>query len=121
MKKILIVEDMAWNRDLLVQILEAHFEVVEAENGARGLEMAKAEKPDLILMDMSLPEMDGWELVEMIRKSETDGRVPIIAVTAHAMASDEARALSVGCDGYLPKPIDEDLLMEKIQALIGEP
>jgi len=119
MKKILIVEDVEWNLDLLVQILEEDYVVVEAENGTKGLAMAESESPDLILMDMSLPEMDGWELAGKIRAVESIREVPIIAVTAHAMAGDEEKALEAGCNGYLPKPIDEDLLIEKIGELIG--
>ena len=120
MKKILIIEDVEWNRDLLVQILEEDYEVVEAEDGTRGLEKARSEQPDLILMDMSLPEMDGWELAGKIRETEGIREIPIIAVTAHAMAGDEDRALEAGCNAYVPKPIDEDELMEKIQELIGK-
>ena len=120
MKKILIVEDVEWNRDLLVQILEEDYETAEASDGREGLEAARAERPDLILMDLSLPEMDGWELAGEIRRSEGIRDVPIIAVTAHAMAGDEDRALEVGCNGYVAKPIDEDELMEKIEGLIGK-
>ena len=120
MKKILIVEDIEWNRDLLAQILEEDYEVVEAEDGAKGLEAAKQERPDLIIMDISLPEINGWDLAPMIRQSEGIEGVPIIAATAHAMAGDEARCREVGCNDYVSKPIDEDELMEKIEALIGK-
>jgi len=119
MPKILIIEDVDWNRDLLVQILEDDYEVVEAEDGTRGLEKARSEAPDLILMDMSLPEMDGWELAGKIRAMPEGKEVPIIAVTAHAMAGDEERALEAGCNAYIPKPIDEDLLLETMQKLLG--
>ena len=120
MKKILIIEDIEWNRDLLAQILEEDYEVVEAEDGAKGLEAAKQERPDLIIMDISLPEINGWDLAPMIRQSEGIEGVPIIAATAHAMAGDEARCREVGCNDYVSKPIDEDELMEKIEALIGK-
>ena len=120
MKKILIVEDIEWNRDLLAQILEEDYEVVEAEDGAKGLEAARQERPDLIIMDISLPEINGWDLAPMIRESEGIEDVPIIAATAHAMAGDEARCREVGCNDYVSKPIDEDELMEKIEALIGK-
>ena len=120
MPKILIIEDVEWNRDLLVQILEEDYEIVEAKDGTRGLEKARSEQPDLILMDMSLPEMDGWELAGKIRQMSEGKDVPIIAVIAHAMAGDEERALEAGCNAYVPKPIDEDELMEKIQKLIGK-
>ncbi|MCZ6632266.1 MAG: response regulator [bacterium] len=119
MKKILIVEDVEWNRDLLVQILEENFEVIEAEDGKKGLEAAMAEQPDLILMDMLLPKMNGWEVAAEIRKRETGKPVPIIAVTAQAMDGDETVALEAGCDAYVSKPIDEDELLEKIALLIG--
>ena len=119
MKKILIVEDVEWNRDLLVQILEEDFEVIEAEDGEKGLEAAMAEQPDLILMDMLLPKMNGWEVAAEIRKREAGKAVPIIAVTAQAMSGDENVALEAGCDAYVSKPIDEDELLEKIAELIG--
>lgn len=120
MKKILIVEDVEWNRDLLVQLLEGDYEVVQAEDGRQGLEMAQAEHPDLILMDLSLPQMDGWELAASIRGTEDIRDVPIIAVTAHAMAGDEERAMEAGCNDYITKPIDEDELLKKVRGLIGE-
>lgn len=119
MKKILIVEDVEWNRDLLAQVLEENYLVVEAVDGREGLEVAQAEQPDLILMDLSLPEMDGWELASRIRQTESIRAVPIIAVTAHAMAGDEERALRAGCNGYLSKPIDEEELLKKVRGLIG--
>ncbi|MDA0748546.1 MAG: response regulator [bacterium] len=120
MKKILIIEDIDWNRDLLVQLLEEDYEIVEATDGRSGLEAARREMPDLILMDISLPEIDGWELAPLIRQTEGVQNVPIIAVTAHAMSGDEARAIEVRCSAYVAKPIDEDELFEKIQQLLGE-
>ena len=118
-KKILIVEDVEWNRDLLAQVLEEAYTIIEAEDGRQGLEVAEAERPDLILMDLSLPQMDGWELAARIRQTEAIRDVPIIAVTAHAMAGDEERALKAGCNGYLSKPIDEEELLKKVRGLIG--
>ena len=115
MKKILIVEDTEMNRDLLVQLLEDDYEVIEAMDGKQGLEIATQEKPDLILLDISLPEMDGWEVTRRIQEDETLKQIPIIAVTAHAMAGDEERAIENGCRDYLPKPIDEELLWSKIE------
>lgn len=120
MRKILIIEDVEWNRDLLVQILEEDYEITEAADGTEGLAKAQSEAPDIILMDMSLPEMDGWELAGRIRRTEAGKDVPIIAVTAHAMAGDEERALEAGCNGYVTKPIDEDVLLEKIRELLGD-
>ena len=92
MKKILIVEDVEMNRDLLVQLLEDDYELIEAIDGKKGLEAAVREHPDLILLDISLPEMDGWEVTRAIRSDEALKHIPIIAVTAHAMAGDEDKA-----------------------------
>ncbi len=118
MKKILIVEDVELNVDLLVQLLEDNFALVVAGDGAAGVDTAARERPDLILMDMSLPVMDGWEAARRINADSTLGGIPIIAVTAHAMRGDEERALECGCRDYLSKPIDEDLLFEKIRLLL---
>ena len=114
MKRILIVEDVEWNRDLLVQILEEDYEVLEAVDGREGIEKAKAEKPDLILTDMLMPEIGGLELAETLRRSPDFTDTPIIAVTAQAMAGDAEKAIAAGCNDYVSKPIDEDILMEKI-------
>ncbi|MFT5376446.1 MAG: two-component system cell cycle response regulator DivK [Candidatus Latescibacterota bacterium] len=114
MKKILIVEDVEMNRDLLVQLLEDDYELVEAIDGKKGLEAAASERPDLILLDISLPEMDGWEVTRAIRGDEALKHIPIIAVTAHAMAGDEDKAYEQGCNAYLSKPIDEDELWAKV-------
>ena len=119
MKKILIVEDVEMNRDILLQLLEDDYELVVAEDGPQGLEMAAAERPDLILLDVGLPEMDGFEVTRRIRADRELKDTPIIAVTAHAMAGDREKALEVGCTDYLAKPIDEDLLWEKVEKLIG--
>ena len=118
MKKILIVEDVAMNIDLLVQLLEDEFELVTAEDGATGVEKAGCESPDLILMDMSLPVLDGWEATRRIKADDALRHIPIIALTAHAMQGDKERALGCGCQDYLSKPIDEDLLFEKIENLL---
>jgi len=119
MKKILIVEDVEMNRDLLVQLLEDDYQLFEAVDGQQGLEMALREKPDLILMDVGLPEMDGWEVTRKIRADANLGQTPIIAVTAHAMSGDEDKALQVGCNDYIAKPIDEDELWEKVEKHIA--
>lgn len=119
MKKILIVEDTEMNRDLLVQLLEDNYELAEAVNGREGLEKAASEKPDLILLDIGLPEMDGWEVSAKLKEDDQLKGIPVIAVTAHAMAGDEERAYAQGFDGYLPKPIDEDELWAKAAQLIG--
>ena len=119
MKKILIVEDVEMNRDLLVQLLEDDYQLFEAVDGQQGLEMALREKPDLILMDVGLPEMDGWEVTRKIRADADLKQTPIIAVTAHAMSGDEDKALQVGCNDYIAKPIDEDELWEKVEKHIA--
>ncbi|MGY8827774.1 MAG: response regulator [Candidatus Latescibacterota bacterium] len=110
----LIVEDVEMNRDLLVQLIEDDYELVEAIDGKQGLEAAASERPDLILLDISLPEMDGWEVTRAIRSDEALKHIPIIAVTAHAMAGDEDKAYEQGCNAYLSKPIDEDELWAKV-------
>ena len=119
MKKILIIEDVAMNRDLLVQLLEDTYELFEAIDGQQGLDMAAEIKPDLILLDIQLPEMDGYEVTLKIRADEHLKQTPIIAVTAHAMAGDEHKAFEAGCTDYLTKPIDEDELWSKVEKHIG--
>ena len=118
MKKILIVEDGEMNRDLLVQLLEDNYELVEATNGKQGLKMAAEENPDLILLDITLPGMDGYEVTKQIRREESLKETPIIAVTAHAMTGDEEKALAAGCNDYLCKPIEEEELWTKVEKLL---
>ena len=120
MKKILIVEDVEFNRDLLVQLLEEDYEILTATDGAAGLELAKTEHPDLILMDLSLPVVDGWEATRRIKANEALQSIPIIALTAHAMKGDAEKAREYGCDDYLSKPLDENLLFEKLRQFLGE-
>jgi len=115
MKKILVVEDVDFNRDLLVQLLEDDYEVIEAVNGQEGVEFAGRERPELILMDLSLPVMDGWEATRQIKANDDLRSIPVIALTAHAMKGDEEKALAAGCDDYLVKPLDEDELIAKIE------
>ena len=119
MKKILVVEDVDFNRDLLVQLLEDDYEVIEAVNGQEGVELAERERPDLILMDLSLPVMDGWEATRQLKANDNFRSIPVIALTAHAMKGDEEKALAAGCDDYLVKPLDEDELIAKIQKYLG--
>ena len=119
MKKILVVEDVDFNRDLLVQLLEDDYEVIEAVNGQEGVELAERERPDLILMDLSLPVMDGWEATRQLKANDNLRSIPVIALTAHAMKGDEEKALAAGCDDYLVKPLDEDELIKKIQKYLG--
>ncbi len=119
MAKILIVEDVEFNRDLLVQLLEDEHDIVTAEDGEQGIEMARSERPDLILMDMSLPVIDGWEATRRIKADADISAIPVLALTAHAMQGDEEKARACGCDDYLTKPIDEDLLFERIDHHLG--
>ena len=118
MKKILIVEDFDLNIDLLIQLLEEKYVLVVAKDGKQGVKSAATEHPDLILMDMSLPIQDGWSAAREIRANSSTSHIPIIALTAHAMHGDKELALQSGCQDYLAKPIDEDLLFEKIVALL---
>jgi CheY-like chemotaxis protein len=118
-KKILIVDDTDFNRDLVVQLLEDDFETVIAENGEEALQKTESERPDLILMDLGMPVMDGWEATRLLKANDNLKHIPIIAVTSHAMVGDEIDARKAGCDDYLPKPIDEDLLLRKIRKYLG--
>jgi CheY-like chemotaxis protein len=115
MKKILIIEDVDFNRDLLTQLLEEEFEVVAATDGETGIALAERERPDLILMDLSLPVIDGWEATRRLKARESLKAIPIIALTAHAMSGDEAKARASGCDDFLTKPIDEALLFRVLR------
>ena len=118
MTKILIVEDNEMNRDMLSRRLERRgYTVVMAFDGEHGVEVAKAELPDLILMDMSLPMIDGWEATRRIRAQAETATIPVIALTAHAMDGDRERAMEVGCNEYDVKPIELPRLMEKIIGL----
>ena len=118
-KKILVVDDTDFNRDLVVQLLEDEYDMVIAENGAEALRKSEAERPDLILMDLGMPVMDGWEATRILKANDNLKHIPIIAVTSHAMVGDEIEARKAGCDDYLPKPIDEDLLIRKIRKYLG--
>ena len=119
MPTILLVEDNEMNRDMLSRRLARRgYRVVIAEDGAQGVERARNERPDLILMDMSLPVMDGWEATRKLKASEETQQIPVIALTAHAMASDEEKARNSGCDEFDTKPIDLPRLLEKIQKLL---
>ena len=119
MPKILLVEDNELNRDMLLRRLGRHgFDVMAAENGLQGLLAAHAEPPDLILMDMSLPQMDGWELTRRLKAGMATQHIPIIALTAHAMRGDREAALEAGCDDYDTKPVDLGRLLSKIETLL---
>ena len=118
MKKILIVEDVELNVDLLAQLLEEDYELVVATTGAQGVEMAGQHQPDLILMDMSLPLLDGWEATRLIKANQALKHIPIIGLSAHAMNGDADRARAAGCDDYLTKPIHDDLLFDKLKRFL---
>lgn len=119
MAKILLVEDNEMNRDMLSRRLHRKgFEVVIAVDGEQAVIMAQSERPDLILMDMSLPVIDGWEATRRVRADNTTSHIPIIALTAHAMSGDREKALNAGCDEYDTKPIELPRLLEKIDALL---
>jgi two-component system cell cycle response regulator DivK len=120
MKKILIVEDIEINVDLLKQLLEDDYELLVAPDGAQGIALAERESPDLILMDMSLPIVDGWDATRRIRANPALEQVPIIALSAHAMSDDAERAIAAGCTDYLTKPLDETLLFEKLDRYLGK-
>jgi len=118
--KILYVEDNEMNRDMLSRRLELEdFEVVLAEDGAEGLKATVREKPDLILMDLDLPIVDGWEATRRLKDDDDTKAIPIIALSAHAMAEDIDRAFEAGCNDYDTKPVDIERLVEKIQKLVA--
>ena len=119
MPKILIVEDNEENRDSLSRRLQRRgFGVVTAEDGKAGLAMAQSENPDLILMDMNMPELDGWEATRQIKAIEGLSAVPVLAITAHALAGDKERALQAGCADYHTKPVDFPKLLTQIEAIL---
>lgn len=120
MVKILLVEDNDMNRDMLTRRLEKRgYEVVSATDGLAGVEAAVTTKPDLVLMDMSLPVIDGWEATKRIKRNPNTAAIPVIALTAHAMAGDREKAIEAGCDDYDTKPIELLGLLDKIARLTG--
>ena len=122
MAKILLVEDNEMNRDMLSRrLLRNGYEVVLAMDGGEGLAKARAESPDLILMDMSLPGLDGWEATRQLKAAPGTREIPVIALTAHAMTGDRQKALAAGCDDFDTKPVELPRLLTKIQALLQRP
>ena len=120
MTRILLVEDNEMNRDMLSRRLQRKgYEVIIAVDGQVGIEMARSEAPDLILMDMSLPVIDGWEATRTLKAAKETAGIPIIALTAHAMSTDRDKAIEAGCDDYDTKPIELSRLLGKMQALMG--
>ncbi len=121
MPKILLVEDNEMNRDMLSRRLERRgYQVVIAVDGEQGMAMARSEAPDLILMDMSLPVLDGWEAACQLKAAPETRAIPIIALTAHAMVGDREKAIEAGCDDYDTKPVEFQRLVEKIQGILGK-
>lgn len=120
MPKILLVEDNEMNRDMLSRrLIRRGFDVLIAVDGQQGVDMVKKNTPDLVLMDMSLPVIDGWQAVALLKADEQIRKIPVIALTAHAMTGDRERALGAGCDDYDTKPIELERLLGKIQALLA--
>jgi two-component system, cell cycle response regulator DivK len=119
MAKLLLVEDNEMNRDMLSRrLVRRGYEVAIAIDGAQGVEMARTETPDLVLMDLSLPVIDGWEATRLIKASRKTRHLPVIGLTAHAMAGDREKALEAGCDDYDTKPIEFERLLKKVEALL---
>ena len=117
MKTILIVEDVELNADLLVQLLEDDYQLLLAKDGMEGVAMTEKHQPDLVLMDISLPGMDGYDATRAIRKSFPN--LPVIGLSAHAMQGDAEKALAAGCTDYMTKPVDEDLLFQMMHRYLG--
>ena len=120
MKKVLVVQDDKLNGGPNVQLLEEEYEVLTANDGVEALRLARKHTPDVVLMDMSLPVMDGWEVTRRFKIDEKLRAIPIIALIAHDMRDGEERARGFGCDDYLAKPIDADLLLEKLKSFLGD-
>jgi CheY-like chemotaxis protein len=119
MSRLLLVEDNEMNRDMLSRRLQRRgYEVLTAVDGEEGIKVARSELPDLILMDMSLPLLDGWETTRLLKASPSTSLIPVVALTAHAISGDRERALAAGCDDYDTKPVDIVRLLDKIQVLL---
>jgi len=120
MARVLLVEDNEMNRDMLSRRLARKgYEVVIAVDGQQGVDMATSENPDIVLMDMSLPVIDGWEATRRLKAAEGTASIPVIALTAHAMDSDREKALAAGCDDYDTKPVELERLLGKMERLLG--
>jgi CheY-like chemotaxis protein len=119
--KILLVEDNEMNRDMLSRrLIRNGFEIVIAVDGQQGVDMAASVQPDLILMDLSLPVIDGWEATRRVKANPATAKIPVIALTAHAMSQDKEKALAAGCDDFDTKPVELQRLLEKINALLNK-
>lgn len=121
MKKALVIEDNEDNMKLITFILAKNgYSAIKAENGKKGIELALKERPDFILLDIQLPDINGLEALKEIRRSEIDGKIPIIAITSYAMSGDRERMLEAGCSGYIEKPIDPVNIINRIREILGE-
>jgi two-component system, cell cycle response regulator DivK len=120
MTKVLLVEDNEMNRDMLSRrLIRRGFQVVFAMDGQQGIDLARSERPDVILMDMSLPIIDGWEATRRLKADDATRSVPVIGLTAHAMSGDREKAIEAGCDDYDTKPVELDRLIGKIERILG--
>lgn len=118
MCRILLIEDNELNRDMLKRrLIHRGYEVILAINGRQGIDMARSARPDVVLMDLSLPEIDGWQAARILKQAEATRGIPVVALTAHAMLGDRERAIEAGCDDYATKPIDLPLLIGMIERL----
>ena len=121
MKTALVIEDNADNMELMTLILEQNgYNVIKAETGQQGFDLALEARPDFILLDIQLPDMDGLEVLRKIRSSEIDGDIPVIAVTSYAMVGDREKMMAAGCNGYIEKPIDPEKIIGQIREILGE-
>jgi CheY-like chemotaxis protein len=119
MPKILVIEDNEWSRDMLARRLSRRgYKILVAADGKRGIALSREHLPDLILMDMSLPEMDGWEATRRLKSDPATRAIPIVALTAHAMASDRQKAMDAGCDAYHTKPVDFENLVRSLESFL---
>ena len=120
MTKVLLIEDNEMNRDMLSRrLIRRGFQVVFAMDGQQGIDLARSERPDIVLMDMSLPVIDGWEATRRLKADDATRSVPVIGLTAHAMSGDREKAIEAGCDDYDTKPVELDRLICKIERLLG--
>jgi len=119
-KTILLVEDVPLNRDLMVQLLEDKFHILQAEDGFQAIAIALQSNPDMIMMDLSLPGLDGWKTIKTLKTNPSTKHIPIIALTAHAMSGDKERVMGLGCVDYISKPVDERLLFKALQSILQE-
>ncbi len=121
MKRVLVIEDNVDNMELITFILEKNgYSTIKAENGKIGIELALEEKPDFIMLDIQLPDMNGLDVLQAIRGSDINGEIPVIAITSYAMSGDREKMLAAGCDGYIEKPIDPVTIINQIREIIGE-